>query len=332
MDRMRTALVVGAGGGIGSEVAAALLRRGWTVKGLVRDPARAAAKAGSGITWLAGDALKRDDVVRAAAGVSVIVHAVNPPGYKNWAGLALPMLESTIAAAEASGGRIVFPGSIYNYGPDAFPLLSETSPQNPRTRKGRIRVAMEAKLAEAAQRGGRSLIVRAGDFFGPNVRNNWFGGGLIKPGRPVTRVLNPGAAGVGHAWAYLPDLAETMARLIEREAELAAFERFHFAGQWLADNAEMGRAIGRAVGNPKLPIRPFPWWAMTAAAPFMTLAYELQEMRYLWKTPIALDNKKLVAFLGEEPRTPLDEAVATTLRGLGCLPANDGGRAAAKAA
>jgi nucleoside-diphosphate-sugar epimerase len=330
MVRNSTALVVGAAGGIGSEVAAALLRRGWTVKGLVRDPAKAAER-GGGIAFVAGDALRRDDVIKAATGAAVIVHAVNPPGYRNWAGLALPMLESTIAAAEASGARIVFPGTIYNFGPDAFPRLFETSPQNPETRKGRIRVTMEAKLEAAATRGVRSLIVRAGDFFGPHAGNNWFGGGLIKPGRPVTRVLNPGAPGVGHAWAYLPDLAETMARLIEREGELAPFERFHFAGHWLADNAEMGRAIGRAVGNPRLPIRPFPWWAMGAAAPFMTLAYELQEMRYLWKTPIALDNGKLVAFLGEEPHTPLDQAVETTLRGLGCLPA-EMAKALAKAA
>ena len=32
----------------------------------------------------------------------MIVHAANPPGYKNWRGLALPMLKNTIAAAVAT--------------------------------------------------------------------------------------------------------------------------------------------------------------------------------------------------------------------------------------
>ena len=182
---------------------------------------------------------------------------------------------------------------------------------------------MEARLEQAAARGVRSLIVRAGDFFGPHAGNNWFSGGLIKPGKPVTSVWNPGTPGIGHAWAYLPDVAATMARLLAREAELAPFERFHFAGHFLPDNVEMGRAIGRAVGNPDLPVRRFPWWAMTLASPFMTLARELGEMRYLWTVPLVLDNRKLVAFLGEEPHTPLDVAVATTLRGLGSLPAGD---------
>lgn len=39
-EKTRTALVLGAFGGIGGAVAEALLRRGWMVRGLARDPAR----------------------------------------------------------------------------------------------------------------------------------------------------------------------------------------------------------------------------------------------------------------------------------------------------
>jgi hypothetical protein len=41
---------------------------------------------------------------------------------------------------------------------------------------------------------------------------------------------------------------------------------------------------------------------------------ELYKMRYLWRTSIELDNSKLSAFLGEEPHTPLIDAVKTTLK------------------
>jgi nucleoside-diphosphate-sugar epimerase len=41
--------------------------------------------------------------------------------------------------------------------------------------------------------------------------------------------------------------------------------------------------------------------------------------RPLWRTPIQLDNTKLVRFLGKEPHTPLREAVKSTLRGLNCI-------------
>ena len=231
----------------------------------------------------------------------------------------MPMLSSTIAAAQASGARVLLPGTIYNYGPDAFPVLREDSPQHPLTRKGAIRVDMERALRDAARSGVRSLVVRAGDFFGPAAGNNWFSQGLVKPGRPVSSITCPGRNGVGHSWAYLPDLAQTMVQLLERESTLALFETFHFRGHWDANGGEMVEAIRRVIGNPSAPVRKFPWLVVTLASPFVTLFREMMEMRYLWKEPLRLSNERVVQVLGAEPHTPLDVAVRTTLEGLGCL-------------
>lgn len=314
------ALVIGATGGVGGEVARVLLARGWRIRGLNRNP-EAAAKAASGlggIEWVKGDSMDARSVIAAAQGASLIVHGANPPGYRNWAGTALPMLESTIAAARASGARILFPGTVYNFGPETFPLVAETAPQQPRTRKGAIRVAMEQRLAQAASEGVPVLIVRAGDFFGPRSGNNWFAA-MIQPGKPVSLILNPARRGVGHAWAYLPDLAETMVRLCERTDDLSAFEVFHFEGHWLKDGREMAEAIRRAAPPARPPIIPFPWPVAWLAAPFVETFRELLEMRYLWRQPLRLDNGRLKAVLGEEPRTDLDTAVRASLVGQGSL-------------
>ena len=310
----RIALVLGATGGIGGELARRLHRAGWTVRALHRE---ADAMAGmDGLDWRCGDALVAEDVTAAAQGTCLIVHAVNPPGYKDWDRLVMPMLESTIAAARSTGAQIVLPGTVYNYGPDALPAPDETSPQNPVTRKGRIRVAMEERLRKEAEAGrARSLIVRAGDFFGPRAANNWFSQGLVKPGRRPTSISYPGSPGVGHQWAYLPDVAETMARLVEC-GSLDDFSTFHMAGHWDADGTMMVDAIRRGLREPALPVRRFPWLALRMAAPFHPLCRELAEMRYLWDQPLRLGNERLVAVLGSEPHTPLDTAVATTLNGL----------------
>jgi nucleoside-diphosphate-sugar epimerase len=328
MTNTRTALVLGATGGIGGEVALALLRRGWRVRGLNREPERAARRAPhlAALQWIKGDAMQVDDVMAAVEGADVIVHGVNPPGYRNWRGLVLPMLENSIAAAKASGARLLFPGTVYNFGPDAFPNLSEHSPQNPLTRKGKIRVEMEKQLAVASSDGVRTLIVRAGDFFGPRTGNSWFAQGLIKPGKPVRSILYPGKPNVGHAWAYLPDVAATIAQLLEREADLADFDVFHFGGHWFEDGIEMAHAIQRVVGEHKPRIRQFPWALAFALSPFVTVFREMLELRYLWQRPLRLDNAKLVAFLGAEPHTPIDGAVRSTLEGLGCMPAGDPAR------
>jgi nucleoside-diphosphate-sugar epimerase len=315
----RQALVLGATGGIGGELTDALLARGWRIRALTRDVARAAKGRDPRIDWIAGDAMDGPAVAAAAQGCDLVVHAVNPPGYRDWDKLVLPMLDNAIAAARAAGARVLLPGTVYNYGPDAFPVLREDSPQHPRSRKGAIRVAMEQRLAEAAQAGVPVLIVRAGDFFGGRAAaNNWFSQGLVKPGKPLRAVVNPGRRGVAHAWAYLPDLAQAMAELLDK-APAEGLQAFHFAGHLDADGARMGEAVRRASGRPGLPARPFPWLLVSLLSPFVALFREMGEMRYLWRTPLSLDNARLVQALGREPHTPLDEAVARTLRDLGCL-------------
>ena len=240
----RTALVLGVTGGIGSEMAARLLAGGWRVRALHRDPARAGAD--GRFEWIKGDALVAADVAAAARGTALIVHAVNPPGYRDWDKLVLPMLDNSVSAAEANGALILLPGTVYNYGPDAFPDIAEDAPQNATTRKGRIRVEMERRLRLAAERGrARVLIVRAGDFFGPGAANNWFSQGLVKPGGRPRAVTYPGRRGVGHQWAYLPDVAETMFRLIGKDS-LDPFATFHMEGHWDPDGTRMTDAIRRA--------------------------------------------------------------------------------------
>ncbi|HLZ76328.1 NAD-dependent epimerase/dehydratase family protein [Phenylobacterium sp.] len=316
----RLALVIGATGGVGGAVTERLLAGGWRVRALNRDPDRARQTHGrAGLDWVKGDAMAEADVAAAAQGASLIVHGANPAGYRNWAGLQLPMLNASIAAAKAAGAKLLFPGTVYNYGPDAFPKLTEASPQHPLTRKGAIRVRMEAALKAASDEAGlRVIIVRAGDFFGPRTTaNSWMASGLIKPGKPLTSVMYPGPLGVAHGWAYLPDVAETMVTLAERD-DLAAFEVFHMAGHTVTGD-ELVAAMARVAGR-KLAVSRLPWLALHAIAPFNETMREMLEMRYLWDEPVLLDNAKLAARLGAEPHTPLDDALRAALAGLGVLP------------
>jgi nucleoside-diphosphate-sugar epimerase len=284
----RTALIVGITGGFGSETARALLAHGWTVRALHRDPARArrAFERAEAVEWVEGDAMKANDVALAAAGASVVVHAANPPGYRNWRGLAMPMLEASIAAARAAGARIVLPGNVYNFGPDAPAIIDEAVPQRPLTRKGKIRVEMEERLRAASESGVRVLVVRAGDFFGPHAASSWFSQGLVKPGKPVRSVVYPGTHDASHAWAYLPDLALTIARLLEREGELGRFEVFHFAGHGFARGVEIAEATQAAAGISAARIRRFPWFVIYLLSPFVAMFREMLEMRYLWSASL----------------------------------------------
>jgi nucleoside-diphosphate-sugar epimerase len=141
---------------------------------------------------------------------------------------------------------------------------------------------------------------------------------MVTPGKPVTSIMVPGHKGVGHAWAYLPDVGETFARLLDRDADLPRFARYHFAGHWDADGLGLAEAIQRVTGRPAK-LRRMPWRLLPLIAPFNPTMREMIEMEAYWRHPLALDNASLVAVLGEEPHTPLDEAMEWTLTALGCL-------------
>jgi nucleoside-diphosphate-sugar epimerase len=311
----RLALVLGATGGVGSAVADALHAKGWSVRALVRDPEVAARNPTSRapIQWIKGDVMNAADVRNAADGAQVIFHGVNPPKYRNWRGLAIPMLANAIAAAQEVGARIVFPGNVYNFGPDAWSAITETSPQHPVSRKGAVRVEMEAMLAVGARQGARALIVRAGDFFGPQTRDSWLSAVILKGGAQAKAIVYPGEPAAGHAWAFLPDFAEAIARLTEREQSLSDFEVFNFGGHWIEPGIDFANALRRVLRRPDLPVKRFPWWQIYAGAPFVPLLREILEMRYLWRESVRLDGSRLAKILGQEPRTPLDEALRVTL-------------------
>jgi len=313
----KQALVIGATGAVGGAIAERLLADGWRVRALNRDPETARTKGPAGLEWVAGDAMVETDVVAAAEGCSLVVHGANPPGYRNWAGLQMPMLASAIAAAKAAGARLVFPGTVYNYGPDAFPDLTESSPQHPVTRKGAIRVRMEEALGAASAQGLKVLIVRCGDFFGPKPGvNSWLNQGLIQAGKPVTSVRYPGPLEVAHSWAYLPDVAETVVRLLALP-DLGDFETFHLRGH-TQTGAELVAGLEAAAGR-ALKVTPMPWFAVRLIGAFNETMREMVEMHYLWEQPVLLDNARVVARLGAEPHTPIDEALRAALTGLGCL-------------
>lgn len=315
MNDERTALVLGATGGIGGAVANALLRHGWRVRGLARDPASVAGQALAGVDWRTGDAMDRGQVTAAAEGVSAIVHAVNPPGYRHWERLVLPMIDNTIAAARAAGGaRVVLPGTIYNYDVRRAPVIGAETPQAPRSRKGAIRVALERRL-EAAAPEVPSLILRAGDFFGPGARSSWFSQAMLKPGQPVRKIVKVARA-PGHSWAYLPDLAETFARLMDAPERLGPFERLQFEGLYDETGTVLTDAVARALGR-DIPTAAFPWWMMQALSPFGGFPKEAADIAPYWRWPARFDNRRLVEILGSEPRTPLDQAVGESLARLG---------------
>ncbi len=302
-------VVLGAAGRFGYCAAEAFRAAGWSVASLVRPGAAARAPAGTEVVEV--DALDHAAVGKAARGADVVLHALNPP-YTDWSRLALPLAYSAVTAAETAGATLLFPGNLYNYGSPLPAVIDERTPMRPSSRKGRLRLAIEDGMADAAERGLRVVILRAGDFYGGG-RGSWLDLVLAKE-IGHGRLTYPGPLDLVHEWAYLPDLVSALVRLAAIRETLAPFETIGFAGHAVTGH-EFTTAIARAMGR-KLLVKRMTWWLIHALRPIVPLCRELSEIAYLWNEPHRIDGGKLAAAIGEVPRTPLDVALARALEDL----------------
>lgn len=312
----KSVLILGARGRFGLAAARAFSSAGWRVFGQVRPGA--ALPHVPGVEWLATDIADTDALQRDACGAQVVVHAINP-AYTNaaWQTEVLPLTDAALAIAQALEATLMVPGNVYNFGLDAPVMLRPDTAQRAHTIKGRVRMAMEQRLADS---GVQTVVLRAGDFFGQGT-GSWFDTVMAKE-LPKGIVRYPAQPGVHTAWAYLPDLAQAFVRVADKRKELGAHAVLHFAGHnlcaadWQQALAEPMAARGWIAAGAAPRLRSLPWWGFRIGGWFSPVLGSLVEMRYLWQRPYGLDNLALVRLIGEEPRTPLARAVAASVDGL----------------
>lgn len=313
-------LVLGATGSIGYAITQALLKRQWPVTLLVRNRAKAQSLfAGTpGLTILDGDVQDAARVADAAACADFIVHAVNYP-YHQWTGNMARATQHVIDAASRRPGApatIVFPGNIYNFGLPDGPIRPDTPPA-PITRKGQLRVELEATMTRAAEAGRcRLLTVRLPDFWGPNVLNAG-----IKPifmaalaGKPMPWLID---ADRPHQAVYTVDAAEVTVRLMARDwqtdaANQPATQVWHYGGTTLPSMRSWFGAIAQLTGHrPRLLV--YPGWLFPVMGLVDPMMGEVAEMRYLYRNTVLLDDSLTRAALPDFQPTPMRQAQLDTI-------------------
>ncbi len=319
---MKTVLILGANGRFGQAATQAFAHAGWRVLAQTRRAPVAPLPAGA--TALATPLADTTALCAQAGTVHAVVHAVNPV-YSRWDAEALPALQQGMAVAQQLRALFMLPGNVYNFGEGMPALLTETTPQAPNNEKGRIRVAMEDAMRNRSPQGLRSVVIRAGDFYGCGS-GSWLDQAIVKSIRQG-KLVYPGPLDLPHAWAYLPDLARAFVAVAARPPQ-PAFETLHFAGHTLTGN-ELLAALQTAADDLGLhPARGWrtggmPWGLIRAVGLVHPQWRELARMSYLWRVPHALSGDALARAVGPLPATPLQQALRTALidLGLGSVPA-----------
>ena len=313
-----TVLILGAAGRFGGAATTAFAQAGWRVLAQARKrlgPLPAGAEA---LLMPLDDA---PALARAAAGASVVVHALNPV-YTRWGTDLLPLAETGMDLAQRLGARFMLPGNVYNFGADMPPLLTEATPATAATRKGKWRCELEARMQARASQGLRSTVIRAGDFFGSG-EGSWLDLAIAKD-IAKGKLVYPGPLDRPHAWAYLPDLALAFVEVASLPS-VPGCQHFHYAGhtltgaQLLAAVERVARPLGLLPAGP-VKVGTIPWALMRWLGWAVPIWRELVEMAYLWEVPHALDGHALQAAVGPLPTTPLDEALRRSMMAMGVTP------------
>ncbi|MEI5583815.1 MULTISPECIES: NAD-dependent epimerase/dehydratase family protein [unclassified Agromyces] len=301
-------------GPVGRATARALLDRGHEVR-LVNRRGRSAldgtaeADALREVEVVAGDATDREVATRAARGAASVYQALNPT-YDRWVAEFPAMQAGVLGAAEAVGARFVSMDNVYSYGrPNGRPL-TERSPEQPHTTKGRLRKRM-ADEVWAAHAEGRVEAVsgRASDYYGP-------GGGEASPigdrvlaavvaGRRAMLLGDPDQV---HSYTFIPDIGNALAELGTRDGVTGrAWHLPNDPEPWTsrAMAAEYFRLAG---AEPR--IGALPKIALRLAGLFDPVIREIIEMSYEFEEPFIVDSADIAA-LGLTA-TPIPEALAQT--------------------
>ena len=285
----KTALILGASGGFGGQVALALQDAGWTIRRYARGT----------------------DMTAAARGADLIVNGLNPPGYHDWARIIPAITTQVLAAGQASGATILVPGNVYPFGIQPAPWGPDT-PHLPVSRKGAIRTTMEERYRDAAARGQRTILLRGGDFLLPGLAQNLMNGvilGKLAKGR-VTSLGDPDAL---HAYAWLPDMARAATALAGLGDRLPAYADIPFPGHAFS-LTDLAAQLSRLLDRP-IRVTRFPTWLFTLTSPVWELARELREMLYLSSHPHWLDPGPLRHWLPDFQPTPLEEVLRRLVAG-----------------
>jgi nucleoside-diphosphate-sugar epimerase len=311
MDR-NTHVILGFTGGIGRAVAKALTARNEKVVCLVRDIAKAKKYAGElhGLEFVKGDASQRTDVEGVLQNASTVYYCVNVP-YQDWEENARELLAVTVDAAIQHHVKIVFPGNVYVYGHAQSQFVSEVHPHAAHTKKGKIRIEMEALLEKASKENGlQYTIIRMPDFYGPYVVNRFSEQFYIKAlkGKKLTWF---GSLTVAQEFIFIEDAGEAM--VIAGLSDKAYGCSYNVSGYAETTGRAYLEEIARQAGkNSSI-------GGMNITAVFSLLGLfnatvkEFVEMLYLKQERLILDGSHFKKVFGTLPATSYEEGIRKTI-------------------
>lgn len=204
--------ILGSGGVIGIELAKAL--KDFTNE--IRLVSRKPEKVNPTDELMAADLLNPADVERAVSGSSIVYVTVGfPYNIKVWQESWPKFVAYVIEACKKHNCKLVFFDNIYMYDPDYLNGMTEETPSNPPSKKGKVRAEIADMIMKEVKNGSlTALIARSADFYGPQIKTtSMLTETVFKPLSQGKKANWMGPVHFRHSYTYTPDAGKATALL-----------------------------------------------------------------------------------------------------------------------
>ena len=293
-------------GPVGLATVDLLVDRGHRVRAVNRS---GQAEVPKGVEVVGGDATDHAFSTHAARGAAVVYQCLNPP-YTRWPEMFPPLQAGVVAGAAAAQAKLVVMENLYMYGSTNGAPLTEDLPYMAIGRKGKTRAKMAQDLLEA-HRAGRVRVAmgRASDYFGPRGLLSSMGERVFYPALNGKKAQVIGDPDQPHTYSYIPDIAEGLIILGERDE--ADGDVWHLPNATTLTTRQFIEQAQLAAGTQP---------GIQVMSPFMVslvgmingTVRELREMLYEFEEPFVVDSRKFQTAFGDHS-TPLSEAIPATV-------------------
>lgn len=297
--------VVTGAGPVGSTVALQLAEAGHRVRLLTRS--------GSGpehplVERRRVDVSRPEALGEAFDGAVAVHHCIHGSAYdaRVWRA-ELPVAErAVLEAAGRVGAVVVFPESLYSYGP-VDGVMTEQTPRTATTGKLGVRTEL---LAQRDASPTPTVSVAASDFYGPLVRDAHAGERLVPTVLAGRTMRVVGSLDQPHSFTYVPDLAAAMVTAAGREDLWNSVLHAPTAPAVTQRELVAGVAAAAGVRVPRTSAIPVP--LMSAVGLVSREMKELAETGYMFSRPFVMDSSASQERLGLAP-TDLATGLAATV-------------------
>ena len=275
-------------GAIGRAVAEELTRRCESVRMVNRSGKMDEAPAG--VKVIASDLYDPANVREVTRGAKVVYQASQPP-YHEWPEKFPVLQKSIIDGLTGSNAKLILIENVYMYGDTDGKPMTEDTPYNAHTRKGRVRGEI-SNAAFAAHKEGRVRVTaaRGGNFFGPWGISSTMGARAFYPLLRGTSAQLIGRTDLPHTHTYVRDFGAALVTLGARDE--ADGQAWHVPNDQPAmTQGELVRMFAEEAGlEPK--ISSMGKTMMTVGGLFIPAAKETVEMMYEFDKPFVIDSSK----------------------------------------